>query len=154
MKTVSHKIQKDLLSFVNLGYQDYLSARLLLLNGFLPQGTGLAATAVEKMLKGVILIKGNRCKGHLEKNLFNAIKNQQPNLYNDLNIDFIKFLKKAYKLRYHDDKKDKFGIVINQYRTLAELDKLIPIIDSGFKISRGEVEQKTSYQDGGVEGRS
>lgn len=118
------------------------------MNGLLPQGVGMAATAVEKCLKGVLLIKGNRCNGHLEKNLINAIKNQQPKLYDDLNVDFIKFLRKAYKLRYYDDKKDRFSIVINQFRTLAELDKNMSVIDSGVVLSKNGVTIESVYVQG------
>lgn len=139
---------KDILGFVGIGYQDYLGARLLLINGLLKQGTGLAATAVEKFLKGVILIKGNKCKGHLGENLIRAVKNQQPQLYDSLNIDFIRFLKKAYKLRYTDEIKERFSIVINQYRTLAELDKTINLIDSGINITKNGISVDTVYRQG------
>lgn len=136
---------QDSLSFLGLGHQDYLAARLLLINGLLPQGSVLAATAVEKHLKCIASIKGNRCKGHLEMNLTNLIENQFPTLYKDLNIDFIKFLRKSYKLRYHDDKTDRFSIVINQYRTLAELDIIINLINSGIKIEDKSGRSKSPY---------
>jgi len=146
MKTQPEKNNKDALGFLGLAHGDYIAARLLLLNELLPQGAQQAVTAVEKMFKALILVKGNRCHGHLEKNLTNNVKNKYPALYSDLNEDFIRFLRKAYKLRYHDDKKNRFSLVINQYRTLIELDTLVHSVDSGFKIKRDGQLQKTPYQ--------
>tara|TARA_Y100001933_G_scaffold249250_1_gene284052 strand:+ start:1035 stop:1706 length:672 start_codon:yes stop_codon:yes gene_type:complete len=146
MKTKFAKDGKDLLGFPGLAQGDYLAARLLLLNGLLPQGAQQAATAVEKLFKALVLVKGNRCKGHLEQNLLNNVNNKFPALYTELNEDFVKFLRKAYKLRYHDDKHSKFTLVINQYRTLMELDSLVAKVESGFKIEQGGKIQKTPYQ--------
>ena len=146
MKKKPAKDGKDLLGFLGLAQGDYVAARLLLLNELLPQGAQQAATAVEKLFRALVLVKGNRCKGHLEQNLVNNVKNKFPALYSELNEDFIKFLRKAYKLRYHDDKDAKFSLVINQYRTLIELDSLVRKVDSGFKIERGGKIQKTPYQ--------
>lgn len=145
MKIINQRNNDDSIAFALLAYQDYLASRLLLINGFLEQGVGLAATAVEKYLKAILAIKGVRCRGHLRDNIFNALKNQRSDLYKDLNIDFIKFLKKGYELRYHDDKESRFGIVINQYRTLAELDKFAFIADSGILITKDGNKEDTPY---------
>ncbi|GAB4198892.1 MAG: hypothetical protein Tsb002_34060 [Wenzhouxiangellaceae bacterium] len=103
MKKKPAKDGKDLLGFLDLAQGDYLAARLLLINELLPQGAQQAATAVEKLFKALVLVKGNRCKGHLEQNLINNVKNKFPILYSELNEDYVKFLRKAYKLRYQDD---------------------------------------------------
>lgn len=148
MKLQSQKNTHDIQQFLVLAYGDYLAARLLLLNDLLPQSIQQAATAVEKLFKALVLIKGNRCKGHLEKNLTNNVKNKYPELYANLNEDFIKFLRKGYKLRYHDDKGTKYTLVINQFRTLAELDILMHKVNLGFTVKSEDSNQNTPYQQG------
>jgi len=133
-------------NFLSLAYDDYVAARALFLNNMLPQGCALAATSVEKYLKALIAIRGNSCHGHLSKRLFKNVENYQPNLWEDLNSDYLEFLAKAYELRYLDNKETGFGIVINKYRCLAELDRTIALIDKGFELKVGTKPFKTRFQ--------
>jgi HEPN domain-containing protein len=82
---------------------DYLSARLLLLQGLLVQGAALANTAIEKYLKAVFCHAQVKIPhGHAIDALYAKVKAIGPtNL--DLNESFLRLLRKAYKLRYPDD---------------------------------------------------
>lgn len=122
-------------NFLGLAHQDYLASRFLLCNGFLAQGASLAATAVEKYLKAVLVLKGFFTKKHLESALIKALQDHHPSLYQAIDQDFIKFLKRSFKLRYATVEGEGFGIVINQHRTLLALDQTIVLIDSGFSRS-------------------
>lgn len=133
------------IQFLELAYDDYIAARTLFLGNMLPQACALAATCVEKYFKAIVAIRGNRCEGHLTKRLFKSIENYQPRLYGDLNMDFLEFLSLAYELRYLDNKEAGFGIVINKYRSLAELDRTISLIDKGFDLKAGDKPIQTPF---------
>ena len=45
-------------SFLKVGYDDYLSARILINHKLLLQGTILANTSIEKYLKAILIFKG------------------------------------------------------------------------------------------------
>jgi HEPN domain-containing protein len=138
----------NVITFLRLAFDDYVAARTLFLNNMLPQACALAATSVEKHLKAILAVRGNRCPGHLTSRLFNSLENYQPELYRNLNIDYLKFLSQAYELRYLDDKKPGFGLVINKYRALAELDRMIPEIEKGFNLQSGGEPIQTPLRQG------
>lgn len=119
-------------NFLHLALDDYLAGRLLLRAGLLPQGTALAATAVEKHLKAVLALRDVFTKKHLGSGLLALIRKQDPALAAALNEDFIKFLDRAFKLRYASIDGVGFNMVLNQHRTLIELDRTMVEIDSGF----------------------
>lgn len=124
--------------YLDLAYDDYLASRLLLCTGLLAPGASLAATAVEKHLKAVLALKRFHTKKHLESPIFNALKTHFPELHKKLDMDFMKFLKRAFRHRYSAVDGQEFGIVINQNRTLLVLDQTIALINSGFDVSEGE----------------
>lgn len=135
-----------LLDFLRLAYDDYIAARSLLLNGLLRPAAVSASTALEKELKAVLLEKHIQMKGHLLK-LLKPARNQQRSLYIKINEHhFMEFLAKAYVLRYRDDIKLPYSLVINQFRTLAKLDEVMHVIDSGFKLTQGNTRLTTPYQ--------
>jgi HEPN domain-containing protein len=122
-------------NFLLLALDDYLAARLLLRNGLLPQGTALAATAVEKHLKAVLALDDVYTKRHLGcSGLLTLVGKRHPDLASALNRDFMKFLDRAFRLRYASVDGTGFNMVLNQHRTLIELDKTMIEIDSGFKV--------------------
>jgi uncharacterized protein (UPF0332 family) len=121
-------------NFLLLALDDYLAARLLLRNGLLPQGAALAATAVEKHLKAVLALSNIFTKKHLGcSGLLTLVRKHHPDLATALNRDFMKFLNRAFRLRYTSVDGAGFNMVLNQHRTLIELDKSMVEIDSGFK---------------------
>ena len=124
--------------FYNLAFGDYLAARTLLLAELLPQGAGMAATAVEKIFKAILAVRGERASGHLKTALLNSIKNYQPALYAQLRPDFLEFLIAAYDLRYLDNLRAGHSLVISKYRTLAEIDRTMCTAFSGVGVMEGE----------------
>jgi len=123
--------------FYSLAFGDYLAARTLLLAELLPQGAGLAATAVEKIFKAILSIRNEKVHGHLKTALINSVKNYQPELFTLLRPDFLEFLIVAYDLRYLDNLSHGHSIVISKYRTLAEIDLTMCTIFSGMAIEQG-----------------
>jgi HEPN domain-containing protein len=130
-------------NFLGLAFEDYIAARLLLRNGLLSQGVAVASTAVEKQLKALLAFHGVFTKRHLDPSLLAKVKKVEPELGTSLNTDFIKYLGKGFTLRYASIDSGEFGIVINQYRTLIELDATILTIDGGFKLHRNRELQET-----------
>lgn len=124
--------------FCSLAFGDYLAARTLLLAELLPQGAGMAATAVEKIFKAILSVRGENVSGHLKTALINSIKNYQPALFAQLRPDFLEFLIAAYNLRYLDNLRAGHSLVISKYRTLAEIDRTMCIIFSGLEVKQGE----------------
>lgn len=124
--------------FYSLAFGDYLAARTLLLAELLPQGAGMAATAVEKIFKALLSVRGENVGGHLKTSLINSIKNYQPALFAQLRSDFLEFLCAAYNLRYLDNLSAGHSLVISKYRTLAEIDRTMCIIFSGLEVKQGE----------------
>jgi HEPN domain-containing protein len=111
---------------------DYTGARLLLLNGFVVQGTALANTAIEKYLKAVLSFSGlpipplhNPCK------LYNKILATTTSTL-ALNKEFLGMLHRAYTIRYPDDLKEGFNAALNSAKILAELDRSVLEITSRF----------------------
>ncbi len=124
-------------NFLGLAHQDYLAARLLLREGLLSSGVVLAATAVEKHLKAILALKKfHPKKQHLDGAVLNLVESYYPDLHSELDMDFIKYLKRAFKLRYATAESPGFGIVINQYRSLVALDTMLAAIDRGFNITK------------------
>ena len=112
-------------AYLQLAYKDYVAARVLILAGLLSQGAGLASTAVEKSLKALCAFRGMECRGHLRKAHINNAINFAPWLVPHLNKDFIELLRRAYRLRYIDDLRGGFNLVIASREFLAELDDTV-----------------------------
>jgi hypothetical protein len=88
----SGKQSIDTIHWVGWADQDYLAARILLLNGLVVQGTALACTAVEKYLKGVCTLSGIpfRSAGHDVSKLNGMLHHRSITL--GLNAEFLRFL--------------------------------------------------------------
>ncbi len=110
---VKHKalLEKDKGKFgqeyVILGWQDYIAARFLLNNDFLPQGTVLASIGVEKYLKAVLSSQGVVKRGHLDNiEIVELVKQTGVDLLEYINQEFLKFLGTVYQLRVVDQSGD------------------------------------------------
>lgn len=135
-KTVSKPKQaSEIVSFINLGFKDYIGARTLLSNNLGLQGAILGSTSIEKYFKAIVAYGGNTCWGHLQKTLINSVKNYDKGLYDGLNHSFLDFLIKCYALRYLDKIEPEFNLVISKRKVLAELDYTISEIQKRFKIT-------------------
>jgi len=139
-------MSQQILNYLSLALDDYIAARLLLREGLLAQGVAVASTAVEKQLKALLAIHGIYSKKHLDKGLLAKIRSVEPELGNYLSDDFIKFLGKGFSLRYASIDSGGFQIVINQYRTLIQLDAVILTIDGGFRLQLSGAKIRTPLE--------
>ena len=120
------------MTFISLGYRDYIASRFLLNNGYYFQGLTLASSAVEKYIKAVLALNEKNKKVHLDNlsNLTNILSES----YFDFTIYFDKrfmdFLGKAYQIRYYDKLKEpiSIGFFVNQF--LGELDFIIDFFEN------------------------
>lgn len=120
---------------MDLGYRDYIAARLLLNNHLIVQGLTLASTSVEKYLKALIVLNlKEREKYHYHFDRFEKLKN----LLNKVNKDvtgefdpvFLEILENAFKIRYYDNIEHPIfmGFYINQF--IGELDYIIDFLEN------------------------
>lgn len=127
-------------SFVTTGYRDYIASRYLLNNDFFMAGVTLASSALEKYLKGILIIHHLKRKVHLDnlKEIKKALDRVNINIFEELDETFLNILSDAYKLRYYDNLKNalSFGFFANQL--LAELDFTINLIDSRLRITNDQ----------------
>lgn len=138
-KTLGNKEGTLAQHFFIKAYEDYLSARLLILNNKLQQGCILANTAIEKYFKGMITLINEPVPKHHDisaSKFRNTLNNKYPKIAEKINFEFINFLAKSYKLRYFDDLEANFNILIIKMKTLTELDFLVSIIEESFLIVR------------------
>ncbi|WP_324711240.1 hypothetical protein [Pseudomonas citronellolis] len=131
--------------FLDLGYKDYLGARVLLSSGLLLQGAILASTAVEKYLKAVLAFRGNVSHGHLQASHIRAAKNFDSRLARLLNDDFLELLRRVYAMRYVDSLSIGFNLVIAYREFIAELDYTCQMLHDSFSLNINGEEIKSSY---------
>lgn len=134
------------INYLALAQSDYITGRHLLRVGFLEHGAMLAATAAEKYLKAVIGVHGLDNSDHLSGTLYKLVGRCQPELFAAVDKDFLKFLEKAYRLRYASASAPGFSIVINQYRTLFAIDQFVAHLDQGFSIESNGISAQTPYR--------
>lgn len=137
-RKVSQHSTNIVLGFLNLGFKDYIAARVLLNANLLLQGAVLASASIEKYFKAIIAFRGNISRGHLGVKLFNSVKNFDPKLYTSLNESFLLFLQRCYKLRYFDDIVTDFSLAIVSRPVLAELDYTVSKIEKRFVFSNSK----------------
>jgi hypothetical protein len=126
---VKQENARRVLRFLNDGFNDYVAARVLLLNGLLQQGAILASTAVEKYFKAMLATHGNESHGHLKKAQWLAVRNKYPDLFAMLNVSFLELCQKCYLLRYTEDVPHHFNVAIGAREFLAELDHTVLLME-------------------------
>jgi len=136
--TNSGEASTDTLMWLGWADSDYLGARVLLLTGLVVQGATLACTSIEKYLKAVCKISGESFEnvGHGVSKLNGILTNR--GIPQNLDVQFLRYLDKAYKLRYPDDLNPGFNIALNSIATLAQLD-----------LSVGRIRQRFNFQKNG-----
>ena len=136
-KTLDFARGRLVAGFFANAYEDYLAARTLLINHMLIQGCIMANTAIEKYFKGMIAILNEPIPRHHDiatAKFRNTIQNKYPTVYKHINLEFITFLAKSYKLRYFDEVEDGFSLAVARLKTLAELDYTVSKIEESIKI--------------------
>ncbi len=129
---------KRINEFLNLGFTDYIAAIVLLLNALPLQGAILGSTAVEKYIKALVSVRGEKLNGHLQSSHFNSLRNYIPKLYERLSPDFLKLLQHCYGLRYTDQLPQDFNIAIYARETIAELDHTIYNMEFQFNFTQSD----------------
>jgi len=120
------------ISFLRLGYRDYIAARVLLNSGLIIQGTTLASTAIEKYIKVILALNGQSKRVHLNK--MTELKKLLDDCYFDITtmMDkvFLDVIDKVYQARYYDDIKAPltFGFFVNQF--IGELDCIVDYFEN------------------------
>lgn len=119
---------------MDLGYRDYIAARLLLNNHLIVQGLTLASTSVEKYLKALIVFNfKEREKYCYHFDRFEKLKNLLHKVNKDVTGEFdpvfLEILENAFKIRYYDKIKQPvfMGFYINQF--IGELDYTIDFLE-------------------------
>jgi HEPN domain-containing protein len=129
---------KILLRWVGWADNEYIAARLLLLNDALIQGSSLSNTTIEKYLKALFVALGLKIpkgyKGHNICNLYNEIKKKGLEL--EISEEYLALLFKSYRLRYFDDLEAGFNIILCRTKLLAELDHTVYEIKKGINFEK------------------
>jgi len=135
--------KKEILHWLGSADEDYLAARLLLLNGYLKQGTIFSNTAIEKYLKTIIFAFGDVIpKEHDTLKLYGIVSAKAPEL-KVINVGFLLLLSKAYHVRYTDQLPIGYNIHLDQIKLLAELDRTVFILRKDFKFqTKGQTGDK------------
>lgn len=139
-------------ALVDLGYRDYIAARLLLNNHLLVQGLTLASTSVEKYLKAIIVFNlKKREKYHFHLDRFESLKELLNKVNNDVTVEFdsvfLNILQDAFRVRYYDKINEPIfmGFYINQL--IGELDYTIDFIERFIANSQNDGKSMSKYFD-------
>jgi hypothetical protein len=95
---------KQFMGFASVAIDDYLAARIMLLNNELFTGSALACSAVEKYLKAFMLgvFQIDKDINHFPLKIYNQIKTKEP-YFPSFNCWFFDYLSTAYNFRYRED---------------------------------------------------
>ena len=145
--TSSGKTAIDTVMWVGWADQDYFGARALLLTGLVVQGAVLACTSIEKYLKAVCAISGIPCQnvGHDISRLNGMLTKQA--IPQGLDVQFLRYLSKAYKLRYPNDLNPGFNIALNSISTLVQLDLTVSHIRQRFTFQKNGKTVSTKFDE-------
>ncbi|MCE4563461.1 HEPN domain-containing protein [Maribellus sp. CM-23] len=134
--------------FLRAGYDDYMSARILINHDLLLQGAIMANTAVEKYFKAILLFAQDKSKyTHKTTELLKRISIVDAGLYTQIDKSFIADLEKSYMLRYIDSAPAGFRICLIKRKLLAELDSTVSLLIDRIKFrdSSGKGYQEDKY---------
>lgn len=118
-------------NFFAQAYDNYLSARLLLNKRRFIDGHILAQFSIEKYMKGLLLLKGQRFFGHdlTETHWLADFHEMFPTLRAWLSTEFLTYLGNAFRLRYWDNQRDIGNILLFRRKTLMHLDHTVSIVE-------------------------
>ena len=123
IKSTSDRVRiKKINYFLEDAVNDYIASRTLFLAQLPVQASILSSTAIEKLIKAILALNGNECKGHLKKAHRQALKNFDQEGYKRLSEDFLELNQKVYKMRYLEVLPVGFNVVIATREFLTELD--------------------------------
>ena len=127
-KQASEFDDNDIWSLLNYSTHDYIAARTLLREGLPGAGTIMAITALEKMMKVLLLKFGQEIvvvgSGHRLKPMLDKLLALDSTLFNTNQQIFVEHVDKAYKIRYPDNIDPNFRIFLPSFKILEHLDQL------------------------------
>ncbi len=140
----------DILMWIRFAEADYIAARMILLAGFLVQGTALANTALEKFLKAICTHMDVAWPKRLHdiSKLYDLLIEANPHNTLKLNKGFLELTSKAYTLRYPDIIPDGFNLSLSQAQILAQLDRSVLEINMRFQLGIEGNEILLDFQQG------
>lgn len=132
---VTRNEAKGILGYLTEPYRDYLAARILFNNNELIQACCLANTSIEKLFKALIQFDGKKVKYNHDLNkLLPDIDKYDLELFNSLNIDFLKSISNIYTTRYIGSEKTGYNIVILRNKFMAELDYTYSVLEPKIRV--------------------
>lgn len=134
-------------AFLRDGFSDYVAARVLLLARLPLQGALSSSCAIEKCIKALLALRGEKVKWkHLNTEHWDALLAHDPNAEAFFDRDFVELNQRVYKMRYTADVPPDFSLVVASREFLAELDQMVSVIVSCFKIDENGRRQKTFFE--------
>lgn len=132
--------------YLELGFNDYLAARTLLINEMLLQGACMASTSIEKYVKAYSISQGHPAnKLHIGPKFIPELKSG-PGIPPYLSENFLTFLGNCYALRYFDTIEAGFNLHIRQRQLLAELDEVVSTFEGAFTLKQNGTPILTASQ--------
>jgi HEPN domain-containing protein len=125
---------KGAIDFITSAFDDYISARFLLINNYPLNGVILSSMAIEKYLKAFLIILGRENKRlHFDnitklKAAFDGSTHYE--IFSYIDPRYLDLLSIAYNFRYYDNirARQTMGFAINQ--VIAELDGVINMFEN------------------------
>ncbi|GAA3599842.1 HEPN domain-containing protein [Flavivirga amylovorans] len=147
---VTREKAKGILGYLTESYRDYLASRILFNNNELIQACCLANTSIEKIFKALLIqFEGKTVKYNHDLNkLLPDIEKYDLEIFNSLNIDFLKSISYIYKTRYIGSEKTGYNIVILRNKFMAELDYTYSILEPKIRVGLQSLTDKiiTPYE--------
>jgi len=132
---VSRDKAKVILGYLTESYRDYLASRILFNNNELIQACCLANTSIEKFFKALIQFDGKKVRYNHDLNkLLTDIEKCDLEIFNSLNIDFLKSISNIYTTRYIGSEKTGYNIVILRNKFMAELDYTYYVLEPKIRV--------------------
>lgn len=129
-RQVKPQYTERVIRFWGDAFNDYIGARVLILNGLLHQGAVLGSTSVEKYFKTMLATRGLEVHGHLQKAHRNSLQALDKELFAQINSEFLELCQHCYRLRYSEQLPRGYNIVIASREFLAELDYTAFLIEA------------------------
>lgn len=146
-KRYSIKNPNRFLTFMDIAYDDYISSRILFGEFKLLQASFLANTAIEKVFKSIMIMRGlNPPRTHILEKLHPHVVSAIPKLRHTIDLGYLGQLSKIYKCRYVSDLPVDFNIVIIRRKYLAELDQIFSAIDKSFTLHKNGEPIRSKYR--------
>jgi HEPN domain-containing protein len=133
--------------FRKSAFMDYLAARVLILENMPLQALISASTCVEKYLKAILAIYGKTTRTHLDsEDFYKIFAPDTYDIHHYVNENFVRYLGRAYELRYIEATTGPTSVAVEVRKVLAELDELVHNFENRLVVHQGDLIAATNYQ--------